>query len=47
MIQKNFKMKKKAAQELVHVWWQNGVIDDQVVDTHTKLKGLKVTKWPG
>jgi hypothetical protein len=47
MIQKNFKLKKKVAQELVHAWWQNGVIDDQVVDTHTKLKGLKVTKWPG
>jgi hypothetical protein len=47
MIQKNFKMKKKAAQELVHVWWQNDVIGEQIVDTHTKLNGLKVTKWPG
>jgi hypothetical protein len=23
------------------------LIDEQMVDTHTKRKGVKVTKWPG
>jgi hypothetical protein len=39
-------MTKKAAVKTLSDWLNNGVLSVDIYDTHNKLKGLKVEKWP-
>ena len=45
MMMSKFKMRKKQADRLQYSWWTEGVIEEEIVNKRTKLKGLKVLKW--
>jgi hypothetical protein len=46
MMMRVCEMTRQAAKELLASWLINGMVATQTRDTHAKLKGLKVEKWP-
>ena len=47
MMVQRFGLSKKAAKSLLSDWIANAMVRVEVVDSHAKIKGLKVMKWPG
>ena len=44
MMQQKFQVRKRTAEEYVHSWWQHDIIEEDIVNKKTKMKGLKVKK---
>jgi hypothetical protein len=46
-LMRKFQMTRTGAKFLIKDWLVNGVVQIDTKDTHAKLRGLRVVKWPG